>query len=242
MPAAAQHVSWVVGPEPANKSRPAAFGNGNIGLGDAYFVIRDGVALPATGAAYNEYCYYVAGTVGHMITELAIDHYRLNDQVAERLRATSESCGRALQKTNIIKDFVEDLRRGVCYLPEQWLKEENYRPLSLAGASLAWKGKVLADVLRELAQSVTYLVALPYKAAGLRLAALLMMLPAYQTLFLAARRRGALFTAGHQIKISRPQMAQCISHSHALAGDNKAIQKYASTVEGRILSLMESDE
>jgi farnesyl-diphosphate farnesyltransferase len=214
----------------------------NHGVNGDFFINHNGVCLLATRSDYNEYCYFVAGTVGHLITDLTIDYYRLNDHIAQRLRATSEACGRALQKTNIIKDFVRDLRRGVCFLPDQWLKEQSYRPLSLAGASLAWKGKVLADVLDELAQSVDYLLALPYKVAGMRHAALLMMLPAYQTILLAAMRREMLFTAAHEIKISRPQMAQCVSQAHTLVGDNRAIQNHAVSTAGRIMLLLEDNQ
>jgi phytoene/squalene synthetase len=50
----------------------------------------------------------------------------------------SKACGRTLQKTNIIKDFVEDLARQVCYLPDAWLRSIDYTPLALAGAPAHW--------------------------------------------------------------------------------------------------------
>src|SRR4029079_3669409 len=88
--------------------------------------------------AYNEYCYYVAATVGGLGTDLESAHYGLQENLGERLLDGSTACGRALQKTNIFKDFAEDLQRGVCYLPEEWLRQVGYQPLRLAGAPLEW--------------------------------------------------------------------------------------------------------
>ena len=65
----------------------------------------------------------MAGTVGHMSTDLLIEHYGVGSDTAQRLRAMAEACGRGLQKTNIVKDFAKDLNRGMCYLPDRWLQE-----------------------------------------------------------------------------------------------------------------------
>ena len=102
---------------------------------------RDGVRVLAAESDYNAYCFYVAGTVGHMATELVVVHYGLADDVATRLSASCEACGRGLQKTNILKDFAEDLGRGISYLPYTWHREADFAPLSLAGAPVQWKKK-----------------------------------------------------------------------------------------------------
>ena len=133
------------------------------------FVNRDGVRMLARESDYNRYCYYVAGTVGHMATELAIGHYGFNASVAGSLIANSEACGRGLQKTNIVKDFARDLARGISYLPDQWLQEADYAPLSLLGAPLAWKRHVIDDVMGELRVATDYVLALPYSARGYRM-------------------------------------------------------------------------
>jgi farnesyl-diphosphate farnesyltransferase len=78
---------------------------------------RDGVRVPAAESDHNQYCFYVAGNVGHIATELAAVHYGLAEDVASRLSVACEACGRGLQKTNIVKGFIEDLGRGISYLP-----------------------------------------------------------------------------------------------------------------------------
>ena len=49
---------------------------------------RDGVRVLAAESDYNAYCFYVAGTVGHMATELVVVHYGLAEDVTTRLVAT----------------------------------------------------------------------------------------------------------------------------------------------------------
>jgi phytoene/squalene synthetase len=198
------------------------------------FVRHDGVDVLEEAVDYNDYCYFVAGTVGHMASELIVMQYGLPDDVARTLQSHAEACGRSLQKTNILKDFAEDLERGICYLPDEWLRQADYTPLQLRGAAPSWQARVFDDVLEELRDATEYLLALPYSAAGYRRASLLCLLPAYQTLLLAAERRDTLFTAEHRVKISHPTMARCILDSQMLLLDNAAIRQYSQNIEGRI--------
>ena len=192
------------------------------------------VQLLETVDDYDRYCYYVAGTVGHLATELAIYHYQLEEKVAEKLLATCEACGRGLQKTNIVKDFAKDLGRGISYLPEQWHQEVNYTPLVLAGASPNWSYKVVANVLSELQVATDYVLALPSMARGYRLASLMCLLPAYQTLLLGAREHQKMFTAEHRIKISRLTMAKCLVDSRSMIADNDAIRQYSQRLHSAV--------
>jgi farnesyl-diphosphate farnesyltransferase len=185
-------------------------------------------------ADYNRYCYFVAGTVGHMVTELVIERYDFPPTLAGYLRDRAEACGRALQKTNIVKDFAEDLRRGDCFLPATWLRQAEWTPLQLQGAEAAWKLMVLEDVLGELHTATDYIVALPYSAPDYRRAALLCLLPAYQTMLCAAQSQAYLFTPAHHAKISRTTMAQCLADAQAMVGDNKALASYRRRLEDKI--------
>jgi farnesyl-diphosphate farnesyltransferase len=198
------------------------------------WVARDGVQVLEGEEDYNCYCYFVAGTVGHMATELVINHYQLRDGVAQSLLATCEACGRGLQKTNIVKDFAKDLARGVCYLPDAWMTEVDRSPLLLTGAPTDWKRKVVDNVMAELAESVDYVLTLPYSAVGYRMASLLCLLPAYQTIFLAAQRHQELFTAGHHVKISRATLAQCLRDAQSMVHDNEALLQYSRDIKNGI--------
>ena len=200
--------------------------------------VRDDIRVLAAESDYNAYCFYVAGTVGHMATELAVIHYGLADDVATRLTVACEACGRGLQKTNILKDFAEDLGRGFSYLPYTWQREAGFTPLSLAGAPVQWKKKVIDDVVRELRDATEYVLVLPYHAAGYRMASLMSLLPAYQTLLLAAEQRDILFTSEHHVKISRTTLAKCQGVAQSMLADNEAVKQYGRRLESEIDAAM----
>lgn len=65
----------------------------------------------------NDYCYYIAGVVGEMLTELFCDYSSEIAKHREALLRLAASFGQGLQMTNILKDFWEDRARGACWLP-----------------------------------------------------------------------------------------------------------------------------
>nr|MBA3938449.1 squalene/phytoene synthase family protein [Planctomycetota bacterium] len=74
----------------------------------------------ASLADLDRYCYFVAGTVGHLLTELfRLHHPRLTRRHYARLKELSTSFGLGLQLTNIIKDVADDRRRGWSFVPRQ---------------------------------------------------------------------------------------------------------------------------
>lgn len=206
-----------------------------------FIVERRGIRVLSAKADYDEYCYYVAGTVGQMVTELVDEHYMLSARTAHALQARAEACGRGLQKTNIVKDFREDLERGMCYLPASWLSEIDEAPLELRGAPTEWTARVLGDVLDELRDATRYLVDIPSAAGGYRHAALMCLLPAYQTIRRAAGNAAALFTPKHESKISRLTMAQCLADAQVMLYDNDAINAYSQRIEGEIRSKLNAN-
>lgn len=68
----------------------------------------------------REYCYYVAGIVGEMITELFLSHHdvaQIDSKEVDVLHETSAKFGEALQLVNILKDSNDDKLCGRAYLP-----------------------------------------------------------------------------------------------------------------------------
>lgn len=197
-------------------------------------VQRNGIHLLASEQDYNRYCYFVAGTVGHLGTELVVAHYGVSADVARRLYESCESCGRGLQKTNIIKDFGKDLRRQVCYLPDTWLQEAQYAPLLLDGAPREWTQHVIHDAQRELHNALDHVLNIPLDAVGYRKASLICLLPGLQTLLMAAQHAERLFTPRHHVKISRETMMECLQMADWLWEDNDAIVPYCEAIEQAI--------
>jgi farnesyl-diphosphate farnesyltransferase len=63
------------------------------------------------------YCYYVAGVVGEMLTDLFCLHCPELKQHRERLMGLAVSFGQGLQMTNILKDIWDDRHADTCWLP-----------------------------------------------------------------------------------------------------------------------------
>ncbi|MCC6574772.1 MAG: squalene/phytoene synthase family protein [Planctomycetes bacterium] len=71
----------------------------------------------------HRYCYYVAGTVGMLLTnEFALDRASVTPAVRKQLDRYAVSFGLGLQVTNIIKGVTDDIERGVTYVPRSLFK------------------------------------------------------------------------------------------------------------------------
>lgn len=65
-----------------------------------------------------QYCHYVAGLVGIGLSRL-FSASGLEDPICGEDTVLSNSLGLFLQKTNIIRDFLEDLREGRVFWPKE---------------------------------------------------------------------------------------------------------------------------
>ncbi|AUX08540.1 phytoene/squalene synthetase [Halalkaliarchaeum desulfuricum] len=75
-------------------------------------------------AELEEYCYYAAGTVGNLITNL-LTRGDLAEERAARLYDTAEEFGLLLQLVNVSKDVYDDYtEENNVYLPAEWLEDE----------------------------------------------------------------------------------------------------------------------
>ena len=74
----------------------------------------------------NEYCYYVAGTVGLYLTNLLkLKGSNVSDEIFERLSVNAVSFGLFQQKLNIIRDFVEDkITKKRSFWPQSYFEKE----------------------------------------------------------------------------------------------------------------------
>jgi len=71
---------------------------------------------------YNLYCHYVAGLVGHGLSQIFVESHLESKSLIDNL-SLSNSMGLFLQKTNIIRDYLEDLHAGRIWWPKQiWNK------------------------------------------------------------------------------------------------------------------------
>ncbi|WP_297702115.1 phytoene/squalene synthase family protein [uncultured Fibrobacter sp.] len=101
--------------------------------GMAKFALRQEAALSSgwftleSVADLDEYCYYVAGIVGKLLTNLfAADTCLISDARRVEMQKLDVSFGLALQVANIVKDCVEDSGRRVCFVPEEICRRHGF--------------------------------------------------------------------------------------------------------------------
>lgn len=84
-----------------------------MGEGMAKFAGRDLRGGTASRVEYNEYCHYVAGLVGEGLTRLFVSGGYEDPSIGTRMGLRlADDMGLFLQKTNIIRDYLEDLVDG----------------------------------------------------------------------------------------------------------------------------------
>jgi len=116
---------------------------------------------------YNLYCHYVAGLVGYGLSDLfaasGLEDASLKDQ-----KELSNSMGLFLQKTNIIRDYLEDLVAGRTWWPEEiWSKHakslDAFQKAPEADFSLNCLNELVDDALSLAPASLKYLSLLKNK-------------------------------------------------------------------------------
>jgi len=71
----------------------------------------------------DRYCYFVAGIVGEMLTDLFCEHCPELDSQRKEMMALSVCFGQGLQMTNILKDVWEDREANTCWLPRSMFRD-----------------------------------------------------------------------------------------------------------------------
>jgi farnesyl-diphosphate farnesyltransferase len=161
---------------------------------------------------YKEYCYYVAGTVGYLVTDLWHEHapsigVRQHGVLREKCRAFAE----ALQTVNILKDVASDAEQeNSIYIPEELLRAHGSSHATLlAPDRLRGTRDALATLVqlawRDLESARAYLLLIPRRAISIRLSCVLPLLFAYATLRDLTRTPQALVRR-EVVKISRAEV------------------------------------
>ena len=158
----------------------------------------------------DDYCYYVAGVVGEMLTELFCDY---SPQIARHrpaLCAIAASFAQGLQMTNILKDVWEDRSRGVSWLPQEvftrygvdlaQVSSEPHDPRYGAGFL-----ELVGVAHAHLRNALDYTLLIPSKEMGIRRFCLWAI--GLAVLTLRKIQHNPRFTAGAQVKVTRSAVA-----------------------------------
>ncbi len=179
----------------------------------------------------DRYCYYVAGTVGHLLTELfRLHHRRVTSYHYTRLKELATSFGLGLQLVNIIKDVADDRQRGWSFVPRQLCQLAGISPEDLADERHRAQARTVMDALiakarLHLGDALAYCTALPRSQYRIRLFCLTPLYFAIRTLALAERDQRLLDPA-HKVKITRGEVYRTISMTYLVAANNHLVRAY----------------
>lgn len=164
--------------------------------GMAKFALRQEAALSSgwftleSVSDLDEYCYYVAGIVGKLLTHLfAADTCLIGGKLKAEMQKLDVSFGLALQVANIVKDCVEDSSRRVCFIPEEICRchgfEHSYDMFKAADVLAAMSAEERSDYDKRRAAVMEELVMKTWKHLDDAIA--------YTKLIPAVKRRTRLF-------------------------------------------------
>ncbi len=157
-------------------------------------------------ADMDSYCYYAAGVVGEMLTELFCDYSEDINRHRAVLMQLALSFGQGLQMTNILKDIWEDRRRGASWLPRDVFRRYNVDIRDLApGNELEGFSEGLSDLIgvarTHLANALRYTLLIPKREKGIRQFCLWTIGMAVLTLRKIDANRN--FRSSQEVKIAR---------------------------------------
>lgn len=176
-------------------------------------------------AEYEQYCYYVAGVVGEMLTEMFCDHSPRIDAVRDELEARAVPFGLGLQMTNILKDIWDDWAHGACWLPQDVFAAHGF-DLSDLQPDLGDDGEAFAAGIQDLVgiahenlrQALDYTLFIDRNEVGIRRFLIWATLLATSTLRKITAR--PLYSTGSEVKVSRRRVAAIVALSNTMIRSN----------------------
>jgi farnesyl-diphosphate farnesyltransferase len=198
----------------------------------------DGIRI-VTVDEFRSYCYYVAGTVGHLVTDLWHEHSNLiGARTYDRLLEDCEAFGEALQTVNILKDVAWDAEQeNAVYIPSELLAAvgSDHSTILLADRRAANRGALaplMAMAQIDIERALRYIEAIPSGAARIRLFCVLPVLFAIATMRELERTDGMLVPGG-SVKIARAEVRAIVVAASTSALTNPTLRWLADRVRKR---------
>ncbi|MDP8215287.1 MAG: phytoene/squalene synthase family protein [Candidatus Euphemobacter frigidus] len=201
--------------------------------------LKDGELRLETIEDLEKYCYYVAGTVGILLTNLfSLDRASITADVQSRLSRYGVRFGQGLQLTNIIKGVTDDNIRGVIYLPRQLLREAGVTLQDLLDHPDDPRGKrliahLVSVALTWLDDALEYTVSIPTEEEDIRLFCALPLVFAVRTL-------GLSLCTSHvfdrkPLKITRSEVSAIYLRLKAIRGDDDALREIYRKEKAKVI-------
>ncbi|HEV2741081.1 MAG TPA: squalene/phytoene synthase family protein [Candidatus Elarobacter sp.] len=199
---------------------------------------RGGIRI-ASVDEFREYCYFVAGTVGHLLTDLWYEHSAfVGKSTYARLLVDCEAFGEALQTVNILKDIAWDAEReNAIYIPSELLAAAGSGHATiLRDEQRAANRDALAPLLvlaqDDIERALRYIEALPATALRIRLFCVLPVLFAVATMR-ELERSEAMLVPGGAVKIGRAEIRALVVAGSTSTLTNRSLRWLVDRVRKR---------
>jgi phytoene/squalene synthetase/2-polyprenyl-6-methoxyphenol hydroxylase-like FAD-dependent oxidoreductase len=191
-------------------------------------VDNDGVVILSTEGDLERYCFFVAGTVGHMLTEL-FEPYVESVEARQTMRENAESFAMSLQLVNILKDVTEDLDRGACFLPRTAFERIGLSPLDSISPQRRPEmhglvAPIIGNARAHLERALDYSLAIPPSEHEIRLFCLIPLFLAVRTLA-ACEGNDDQFTPRVDVKIGRAEVESIVASALQVAPSDAAVRE-----------------
>ena len=198
--------------------------------GMAYYQEHETLDGLADLPAMDRYCYYVAGVVGEMLTELFCEYSPAIAALREPMMRLAVSFGQGLQMTNILKDIWEDRGRGACWLPRDIFLRHGVDLSRIGNPGDGPRPPGFGDALDELIavarghleNALAYTLMLPPGETGLRRFCLWALGMAVLTL--KKLHHHPDFGSGQEVKISRRSVKATVALTSLFARHDRALR------------------
>lgn len=185
----------------------------------------------ATIEELKSYCYYVAGVVGELLTDLFCDFSEDIARSRDKLITLSVSFGKGLQMVNILKDVWVDASRGVTWLPAELFQVSKNADGSITSdpvLTVDGMRKLIGTTYEYLSQALQYSLMIPTREVGIR--RFLLWTLGMAVLTLRRINTNPNFQRGDNVKISRKQVAATTFVANSIVGFNFLIDSLFRTL------------
>lgn len=194
-------------------------------------------------AELDEYCYYVAGVVGEMCTELFCLHCPELEPERARMMRLAVSFGQGLQMTNILKDLWDDRPAGSCWLPRSLFEPAgvDLEHLERHYESAAFRdglNKLIGVAHAHLRNALEYTCIIPKREAGIRRFCFWAI--GLAVLTLRKIHRNPTFRSGAEVKVSRRTVKATVLTTNMTLMSNRAVRMvFARAADGLPLATLD---
>jgi farnesyl-diphosphate farnesyltransferase len=175
----------------------------------------------------DNYCYYVAGTVGHYLTNIFDHKFDLN--VSEEFEQKGKEFGLLLQKVNVIRDFSKDYIEGRIFWPKEVFEKYD---ITIQDVFKPGNDEIRKKILKEMVDNalvnlkaaIEYIEKLPVELSGVRMFCAIPLGMAVPTL-MKCSENSEVFDPQKKVKISRTETAKILNGLNKSINSNEFLKQ-----------------